>query len=142
MNVDSLTAAEVMNRNVKTLSRSSKLKELMRFLMENHISGVPVVDEQSKFVGVVSTTDVLRRITLQIALKEEFASTDLAEVIDKTIESIISRPLFNFKETDRIKDIAKVMMEKGIHRVFIVDGGNNLKGVISAMDFVKLVGKS
>ncbi|HTL47130.1 MAG TPA: CBS domain-containing protein [Verrucomicrobiae bacterium] len=140
MNLESLRAADIMNRNVKSVPNDMKLKDLMQFLMERHITGVPVMDSQEKFVGVVSTTDVLRVMTLQIMLKEEDMQVDLQAVGDKPISamSMISRPLFNFREEDKLYPIARLMTEKGIHRVFVVDDNEALKGVISSMDFVRL----
>ena len=141
MNLETMCAADIMNRNVKTVPKDMKLRDLMQLLMERHITGVPVLDAEGKFVGVVSNTDVLRVMTLQVMLKEEDLHVDIQAVAERTIDtmSMISRPLFNFREEDKLFPIARLMSEKGIHRVFVVDDKGALKGVISSMDFVRLV---
>jgi CBS domain-containing protein len=53
-----ITAADVMNPRVLTVRAGMTVRELAHFLMENEISGAPVVDEDSKLVGVVSVTDI------------------------------------------------------------------------------------
>ncbi|HYG61730.1 MAG TPA: CBS domain-containing protein [Thermoanaerobaculia bacterium] len=62
-----ITAADVMNPRVLTVRARMTVRELAHFLMENEISGAPVVDEDSKLVGVVSVTD----ITFALAEEDE-----------------------------------------------------------------------
>src|SRR5688572_24908905 len=53
-----LTARDVMNREVLTVRVDLSVRELAAFLTENQISGAPVVDREGRLVGVVSLTDV------------------------------------------------------------------------------------
>lgn len=51
---------EVMQEAVVTVTPETTVKELLKVLVRNQISGVPVVTESGEIVGVVSTTDVVR----------------------------------------------------------------------------------
>lgn len=51
---------EVMQDVVVTVTPDTTVHELLKILVRNQISGVPVVSEEGEIVGVVSTTDVVR----------------------------------------------------------------------------------
>lgn len=51
---------EVMERNVVTVTPDTPVRTLLKRLVSEQISGVPVVTEAGEIVGVVSTTDIVR----------------------------------------------------------------------------------
>jgi CBS domain-containing protein len=51
---------EIMQRKVVTVTPETPLRELLRLMVNEQISGVPVVTGEGEIVGVVSTTDVVR----------------------------------------------------------------------------------
>jgi len=51
---------DVMQRDVVTVTPDTTVRELLRLLVANQISGVPVVSDGGEIEGVVSTTDVVR----------------------------------------------------------------------------------
>jgi len=54
------TVAEVMQREVVTVTPETPVRTLLKRLVSEQISGVPVVTGEGDIVGVVSTTDVVR----------------------------------------------------------------------------------
>ena len=54
-----VTAADIMQRDVVTISREETLSDAMELMTENHVSGLPVVDHGSRCIGLVSVTDIL-----------------------------------------------------------------------------------
>ena len=55
-----LTVQDLMKRDVVTVRMEDSARTLARILADSEISGVPVVDAQSRVVGVVSATDLVR----------------------------------------------------------------------------------
>ncbi len=53
-----VTLAQIMSRDVKTVTPETTLRELAEFLVEERVSGAPVV-ASGRLVGVVSATDLL-----------------------------------------------------------------------------------
>jgi len=51
---------EIMQRDVVTVSPDTTVRELLRTMVANQISGLPVVSDTGEILGVVSTTDVIR----------------------------------------------------------------------------------
>ncbi|MFM2303962.1 MAG: hypothetical protein RLZZ135_1372, partial [Cyanobacteriota bacterium] len=55
------TVAELMNRDVLTVLPTTPLSEAIKILVNRQISGLPVVDESGKLVGVISESDLMWR---------------------------------------------------------------------------------
>ena len=53
------TVADVMSRDLITVKPQTPIKEAIKILAEQRISGLPVVDDAGKLVGVISETDLL-----------------------------------------------------------------------------------
>ena len=58
--VQDLIARDVMNPKVVRLPENMALRDAARLLMQNQISGAPVVDSDGKCIGVLSSVDILR----------------------------------------------------------------------------------
>ncbi len=65
-NLLTLTAKELMTKEVVHLNQEMSVKEAALVLVKNGISGAPVVDRQGRCMGVFSTTDLLRSYSERI----------------------------------------------------------------------------
>ena len=54
-----LEAQDLMNPDVLTVPEDMSVRELAAFLLDNQISGAPVVHSNDELVGVVSMTDIV-----------------------------------------------------------------------------------
>jgi CBS domain-containing protein len=52
-----------MVRNVKSVAETAALSAVVRSMLREKVSAVPVVDEHDDVVGVVSSTDLVHRVT-------------------------------------------------------------------------------
>jgi len=57
-----LEIAEIMTKNPLTASPEMTIGEVANIMLENKISGLPVVDETDKVVGVITESDIFRMI--------------------------------------------------------------------------------
>jgi CBS domain-containing protein len=57
--MDELTAADLMTRDVITISPEGTLREAAELLVEKRISGVPVVEPDGTVAGILSETDLI-----------------------------------------------------------------------------------
>lgn len=60
LDLGSLTAADIMVRDVVRVAPDTGVNELVQLLAEHQISGAPVVNNTGRLLGVVSATDVVR----------------------------------------------------------------------------------
>ena len=56
-----IPVANVMNREIHSLSPDTPIAEAARLLVENKIGGLPVVD-QAQLVGIITTSDLLETL--------------------------------------------------------------------------------
>src|ERR1700728_730383 len=52
---------QIMTRKVITVGTSTSIVDAANIMLEQHVSGLPVVDEAGKLVGIVSQGDFIRR---------------------------------------------------------------------------------
>ena len=56
-----MRAHQIMTRNVITVGSDVSIIEAAKLMLDNHISGLPVLDKGGKLTGIVSEGDFLRR---------------------------------------------------------------------------------
>ncbi|MBI1314607.1 CBS domain-containing protein [bacterium] len=153
------TAADVMSRDVVSLSERDSLQEAMKIMTEQHVSGVPVLDPAGHCLGVISTSDIVafieadqeelegtsRRVESWFnpetqKWEESTFSPDLLGEYDSVpvADAMTSDPLTVTPATP-IAEVARLMVDNSVHRVFVVDDQQRLEGVVSAFDFVEMV---
>ena len=56
-----LNASDIMTTEVISVKKDTSLHELAKILYENHINGVPVVDDDGLLVGIICESDLIRK---------------------------------------------------------------------------------
>ena len=155
IDIRKIRAQDVMTKDVIKVPHSMTLHELAKLLREKQITGVPVVDETGKLVGVVSQTDIIRFYATFQPKKEvhpyfkgdeKTGSSEgsvIKEAVDdfgqRAVAEIMTQETFAFEENVTIIEIAKQMLKLHMHRVIIVDEDMNLAGVVTTMDLVRVI---
>ena len=57
--IDDMCAVDVMQRDVVTIGPRDTLRMALDLMTENHITGLPVMDDHAKCIGLISATDIL-----------------------------------------------------------------------------------
>jgi len=121
----SLKASEVMETHVETIMANASVRDVALQILSARYSGVPVVDEQDKPLGVISELDILNAIKLGMDLDQT------------TAEDIMSKDVFTANPQTAIKDLIELMNARTFHRYPIVDQDGVLVGIISRRDILK-----
>lgn len=143
------TVPEIMSREVVTVTVTTPIRELARTLSRRRISAVPVVDENQKPIGVVSTSDLTRLAArtegghLQPADLEFYRPGRLAadlpeatEVDDLTAGELMNRIIVSVEEETPLAELMNLMLSFRIHRVLVTSKGR-LSGLVSSLDVVR-----
>lgn len=146
-----LTAADIMSRDVIAIPREMSLQRAARLLSNTQVSGAPVVDEQRRCIGVLSATDFMRwageEQHEQRLLGEEdsrcFCSAwSIVEVeelpADEVGDYMTADPVMVVAGT-RIGKLARHMIDAHIHRIVVVDAQQRPIGIVSATDILAAV---
>jgi len=136
-----LTAADLMTRDLVCLPHEMSMKEAARLLLQNHISGAPVVDNDGQCIGVLSATDFVT-LTKKIGDKGHpcVGSTEWEVVVEMMPEDELAQfmtpdPVMVSPRTS-ICRLARQMVDAHIHRVIVVDAENRPIGIVTSTDLV------
>lgn len=147
-----MRAEDVMIRNVIYIKKEDKLDEIISVLMQNHVSGVPVLDKNNHLVGMVTEKDlVTKEKSLNISSYMEFMASILfvdgnkfAGISRKKIETltaadVMSTPVFAVHLEATIEEIVSIMMNRHINRIPVIDKENKLIGIIGRSDLLPIL---
>jgi CBS domain-containing protein len=90
-------------------------------IVDRHISSVLVVDDESKPVGIITKTDLVK------AYQQGRSATE-------SVTGIMRTDMTTILDTKTRDDAAKTFERKEIHHVLVLDGSGNFVGLISAWD--------
>ncbi|TWF54176.1 HPP family protein [Neorhizobium alkalisoli] len=135
-----LTCADVMSRDVISVSPDNTLQDVQKLLHEHHLKALPVIDDKADVVGIVTQTDLLDkpawssakpvtglRRRLQLLLKGSTAP-------DGTVSDIMTAPVRTVGPETLLADAILIFAEEGLHHIPVVEGGKRLVGILSQSD--------
>lgn len=144
-----MKAHEIMSRNVVTVSPTTSVRDIAALMTEKRISGIPVVSEDGKVVGIISESDLLRRAEMGTEPKRKwwltFFSDPDAMAREYTMShglqarDIMSRTVISIDEDADLKTIADTLDSRKIKRAPVLRDGE-LVGIISRADLVRAFG--
>jgi acetoin utilization protein AcuB len=132
---------DVMTKDVKALNLDATIEACIKFMRENRVRHIPVVDnpagenEKQSFVGIVSQRDVFRQISPYLGkVGQEDSDT---EALRQPLVKLVTRdPRFVSPETT-IQEMITLMVDNRINMVpVLVD--RNLVGIVTSTDILKL----
>jgi CBS domain-containing protein len=118
------TVATVMVREVITVSPNDSLQKVKELLINNRIHHVPVVQDDGKLVGIVTTYDLFK---LNVDHKD-YPTTKVANVMTKILAVV--------EPTDKVGTAAEVFMEHLFHALPVVENGK-LVGIVTSFDVLR-----
>jgi CBS domain-containing protein len=142
-----------MTRQVHTVTPETAVEELAQTFLRTGVSALPVVDAAGKLVGVVTETDLVEQnkplhIPTVIALfdwvlyleSEKEFQAEVSRISARKVGEICSRELVTCAPETPVSDIARLMSEKKVHLVPVVDG-ERLVGVVARLDLIRTMGR-
>lgn len=121
MNVDRLM--EVTRRRLATVHQHAFIRDAAVLLQEKHIGLVVACDASGAMVGVVSKTDVVRRI-----------GGCLGSACTAEVSTIMTRDVVYCRPTQSLQDAWSLMKSRNVVHVPIVDPDDRPVGVLTARD--------
>jgi CBS domain-containing protein len=145
-----------MQKDVLTLGPDTPLINAHRFFVEEEIHGAPVVEDDGRVLGVVSTLDLLRAVEeehdggasapsyFREALELSSAAwSNLSRVFqdrltELRVRDVMSSDVVAVGPDSTPAEIARMLRSHRVHRVLVLDGGK-LLGLISTFDLIGLL---
>jgi CBS domain-containing protein len=144
------TVADVMSRDPIVVRPETPLKEAIQILAERRISGLPVVDDAGKLVGIISETDLMWQETgvtppayimfldSVIYLKNPAAyERDLHKALGQTVREVMSKQPITVSPDKTLREAAKIMNDRNVHRLPVLDSEGQVIGILTRGDVIR-----
>lgn len=137
---------DIMTPAPITVKASSSIVEAAKLLLDNHVSGLPVVDDKGSIVGIVSEGDFLRRGELNTerqrsAFLEFFVSPgrladEYVHAHGRLVEEVMNAPAKTISPQASASEAVEMMEREGINRLPVIDG-EKLVGIVTRSDLLR-----
>jgi CBS-domain-containing membrane protein len=146
-------AKDLMAKDVLTVTPDTSISHAANMLLEHHINGMPVVDEENRIVGIICQSDIITQqkklplptiFTLLDGIIPLTSMSHMEQEVQKIAATKVSQamtpdPVSVTPDTE-LEDMAEIMVNKNYHTLPVVEDGK-LVGVIGKEDVLKTLTK-
>ncbi|MBB3915861.1 CBS domain-containing protein [Rhizobium fabae] len=138
---------DVMTTTVVTLSPDNGVRHAARLMSDQHVSGIPVVDDGGRLLGVISEGDLIRRTELSsgaFVLKADMGlgPDERANAFVKRcgwrVGDVMTPDPVVIDEDAPLSQVAALMQDRGIKRIPVLRDGK-LIGIVSRADLLQVI---
>jgi len=136
---------DVMTGNVISITADATILQAARTMLQNRISGLPVVDAQGNLVGMVTEGDFLRRGELgterrrpkwlEFLLGPGRLASEYVHASGRKVEEVMSRDPVSAAEDDSLQTVVELMERRRIKRLPIMRNGK-IVGIVGRADLM------
>jgi CBS domain-containing protein len=151
----SKTVTDVMSRDPIVVRTETPLKEAIQILAEKRISGIPVVDDVGKLIGIISETDLMWQETgvtppayimfLDSVIYLQNPATydrELHKALGQTVGEVMSKNPVTISPEKTVKEAAQLMHDRSVHRLPVIDSESQVVGILTRGDIVRAMAAS
>jgi CBS domain-containing protein len=147
---------EIMSAGARVVKPDVSVETAISLMVEHGISGVPVVDDDGRPIGIVSKSDLVRLMqdrgddeVVEHKARMQVGDVDVdlppgyhvERLVKATVEDVMTPLAFSVHEGTRLARAAALMAWEGVHRVTVTSDDGRVTGVLSAMDVLKWVAR-
>jgi CBS domain-containing protein len=141
-----MEAGQVMTSPTITISPDASVRQAIRIMLDNHVSGLPVVDENGRLAGVVSEGDLLRRAEigterhrprwLEFLLGPGRSASDYVHSHSRRVSDVMTDDPVAVDEHASLEEVVALMEKGGIKRVPVLRAGV-VAGIVTRADLLR-----
>ena len=142
-------AKDIMTKKVIVVHPETEIVQAARLLLEHHINGLPVVDQEGRLEGMICQDDLITQ-QKKLPLPSYFiildslipltSQKDIEKALKKmaavTVAEVMSSDPITVESETELEEIATLMVKHTIHTVPVLDQGR-LVGIIGKEDILK-----
>lgn len=149
-----LTAQDIMTSNPMMVHHNQPITEVLALLKSKGVSGAPVLDDDDNLCGLVSLKDIAFDALFRKNAQDESQSGYMVSggephvpvelpcsmEIPPTLKAcdIMTPMVFTVPANASLNQIAEDMSKGRVHRLIVVDG-ENVVGIVSSLDLLKVI---
>jgi CBS domain-containing protein len=141
---------EIMKRQLVSLKPEDNVIEALNLLFKMQISGLPVIDNQGKLVGMFTEKDVLSRLLPSYIEKvgrfvyednPKATKNKFVELSKMKVKDVMRQEVVTATEDASLCEVAKDMLTQGARRIPIVDRAGKVVGIVARCDILRALAK-
>lgn len=115
--------SKVMTKNLITVYTDSTVEEVVKNMVNYDVECVPVVDAEGVLQGLITFRDIVMKVIYPLTKTRE-----------SKVEKIMSKSLVTCNPDYTVLDVVKIMKNKHLRRIPVVDAKNKLVGLVTDFD--------
>jgi CBS domain-containing protein len=140
-----MKVGDFMTTRVVTIHPDSPIMDAAQLMLKHHVSGLPVVDDNRRVVGIVTDHDLLRRTDrpgsqqpywLELMIERAAVPKESVRFDEAKVKEVMTSEPFVVMEDTPIEDVCHMMDQRGIKRMPVVRDAR-LVGIMSRADLVR-----
>jgi CBS domain-containing protein len=139
--------SEVMTREVVSLTPEMPVYRAWQMMIENKIKAMPVIDQASRCVGILTDEDLIERAGIQerlsiaVRMDSEIIKKEISalEKLPMIVGDVMTKPVVTVKETDPLAVAAALLIKAELKRLPVVNAEGQLLGMLSRLDVLRQV---
>lgn len=144
-----IKASDIMQKDPMTVGIQTTVEELGRIFIDKDLTGMPVVDESGRLVGVITEDDLISRkkqinIPTMLRLFDAFIplegfkafEDEIKRISAKVVGDLCTKDPKTIKPDTQLDEIASIMTDKRVHHLPVMDG-DRLVGMVTQHDVLK-----
>ena len=145
-----MRVADILTWGVVSVLPDDPLERAVALMLGHRVSGLPVIDEAGKLVGILTEGDLLRRVELGTQVERprwlEFLAGpgQLAEEFTRShgrkVSELMSERVVTVSPDEPLSEAVDLMTRFRINRVPVVDGGR-VVGIVSRADILRALAR-
>jgi len=137
---------DVMTTDVLTVREDTSFKDTVELLVENRVSGAPVIDHDGRLVGLVTEADLVSKEAFDLRHRRPLAAVaDLIAGVSRwsgkaaglTARDVMTHRVVTAAPGESLRSVARRMLDLGVKRLPVVEDGR-LVGIISRQDLLRI----
>ncbi|WP_337860202.1 CBS domain-containing protein [Ferroplasma sp.] len=112
--------ADIMTKNPLCYTVPSSISEIIKLLIKNNITGVPIKDNQNKYQGIITRRDIFYNP-------------------DETQTALVMRKAPTVNESDSINVAAKQLYAQKKRHIAVVNDNNEITGILTPQNFLNVI---
>ena len=143
-----MRAHQIMTKNVIAVTPHTSIQDAAQIMLQTHVSGLPVVDDAGRLVGIISESDFLRRgeigtgrrrpAWLQFFLGAGSAAADFVHERGRKVEDVMTQDPVTVGEETPLEDLVRLMEKNDIKRLPVMRG-KALAGIVTRSNLLQAV---
>ncbi len=148
-----MLAQDIMTPKVIYARPEDLIEDVARIMVENKISGIPVIDQEDKVIGIITERDLITKagdikVPFYLTLFDSIIFLENPLKFNKTLKKYLAvqvkdamtKKVYVAEADTKISEIVEVMQDEKINRVPVVSKGK-LVGIITRNDILKVLVK-